>query len=179
MLKVSHNNAIRAVGKPPATFKDHVRILKSLLRDCSAKQDPPTAEEIRASGGGGGGNSGDGDSKALNKLRDELGKLKRRTNKGEDDSRRTRSPKKPRGPPTGENKIGRPVFNRRDAKDDKDKGVCVNWSLKTCKDQAARSCTYNGRELVHKCSVVTGMKPLKICLRTDHAAGEGCPHWRD
>ncbi len=48
-------------------------------------------------------------------------------------------------------------------------------------DEDKPACHNTGRELSHKCCVVTKMSPLTLCLKTkkEHEPGKACPSWRD
>ena len=105
--KVMMKNAARDVNTAPETYRDHIRCLKTLLRDANCKQEAPTVEEVKNSGGGGGGGSGGGsEGAAIKKLQNELKALKRN---GGGEGSSAREPKKRR---VNENKVGRPIWDR-------------------------------------------------------------------
>ena len=53
-----------------------------------------------------------------------------------------------RGQP--EARQGRPIYNKREARDRDGKWLCVRYSLGTCEEGEKSSCTHNGQTLLHK-----------------------------
>ena len=118
-VQVVNKNQSRATGAPPADFGEQRRILKSTLREAGFSVEPPTREEVKEEGG---------DTKQVADLKRQLQNEKNRHSGdrggGRGGGRGARGGGRggARGgggarpdPPT--NKLGRPVFDRRDAVD--------------------------------------------------------------
>ena len=55
------------------------------------------------------------------------------------------------GPPV--NRQGRPVYDKRDARDEDGTALCVLYSLRRCPDIDKPACHWQGRRLVHKVTI--------------------------
>ena len=185
--KTLNKNEARGTGKAPCDYEELRKVLKSLLRELGYSPEEPTREDMKGGAGGGGGGPG---AKQIARMEKEIKDLRAekevggRMGGGRGGGRGGRGG---RSDPGGgrakrENELGRPVWDRADAIDLAGNHVCVHYSLLKCKKMEEASCFYGGKKLLHKCSVVTSLEPLKLCLAPrggsgGHEPGPACPHW--
>ena len=146
-MQVINRNGARGTGKPPADYLEQRRILKQILRDDGHSAEPPTREEMKEEGGG--------DSKLVADLRNQIKNLKKDNNgangggrggRGAGRGGADREEKPRRSDGRRENKLGRPVFDRRDAKD-RDGKVHSTWY--TVSPTLAHNIQYTVKYIVH------------------------------
>ena len=115
-VQVVNKNQSRATGAPPADFGEQRRILKSTLREAGFSVEPPTRDEVKEEGG---------DAKQIadlkRQLQNERSKHSGDRGGGRGGGRGARGGGRGGGaradPGKQPNKLGRPVFDRRDAVD--------------------------------------------------------------
>ena len=114
-LQVINKNQSRATGAAPADFEEQKRILKSTLRDAGFAVEPPTREEVKEEGG---------DTKQVadlkRQLQNEKNKHSGERGGGRGGGRGSRGGGRgggARSDSSRTNRLGRPVFDRRDAVD--------------------------------------------------------------
>ena len=82
------------------------------------------------------------------------------------------------------NRPGRPVYDRRDARDEDGEELCVLYSLGRCPDSDKPACQGQGRRLLHKVRperaflvvAITKTRPLlTVCSGNEYVTSEAMP----